>query len=300
MKKIDVNFTGVQDTTGYLFSFAKSLSAVLRCSTYSSFADDVIAASGFAFRVWVDGKTLCPSATSIWSFRQQKPWIENSGLCCAYTERMWGEDAKEEERRLQALEMIRQSIDRGIAAVSWDISGCEWGIITGYDEEQRLLYTLKINGKEDIIPYEKLGKMDLPILSVLTVTGSSERTQEELLDGTKKIAAAHLRGREWCDNAKGLAAYDALIQFVEEKLSPDSAWNLEYMLGTYASLKWYAWKFFDKYGETELAALYKTVHEAWQIAFDNRGYTEQSKKTVTDSLRTARDAESKALLLLER
>ncbi|MBQ2418070.1 MAG: hypothetical protein II282_07755, partial [Alistipes sp.] len=45
---------------------------------------------------------------------------------------------------------------------------------------------------------------------------------------------------------------------------------------------------------------YKNVHEAWQDAFDNRGYTESTKKKVTDCLRTARNAESKALLMLEK
>ena len=300
MKKLSVTFSRVHDTTGYLFSFAKSLVAALQCSSYASYADDCVAASGFAFRMWVNASSLCPSATSIWSFRQQKPWVENCGLSCAYVERMWGQDNQEEERRLQALELIRQSIDQGIAAISWDISGCEWGLIVGYDDDSETLYTLKTNGQEDSIPYEKLGKLELPILSVLTVTGSTERTAEEIFVGTKQLASAHLRGKEWCDNAKGLAAYDALLSFVEEKLSADNVWNLEYMLGTYAALKWYAWQYFEKLKEKELAEVYKTVYEEWQNAFAHRGVSEEQKDKIIASLKAAKNAETEALSLLEK
>jgi hypothetical protein len=112
---------------------------------------------------------------------------------------------------------------------------------------------------------------------------------------TKKLAAAHLRGKEWCDNAKGLAAYDALLAFVQDKLTADTAWNLEYMLGTYAALKWYAWQFFEKYGEAELAALYKTVHESWQTAFVHRA----DKAAVLAALEEAKAAETRAAELME-
>ena len=87
MKKLDVNFSRTTDTTGYLFSLAKCLSAALACSKYRDYADDIIASSGFAFRMWV-APDLCPSATSIWEFKKQKPWIENGGLLCDYVERL--------------------------------------------------------------------------------------------------------------------------------------------------------------------------------------------------------------------
>lgn len=223
MKKLHVTFDTTTDTTGYLFSLAKCLSASLRCSEYSEYADDIIAASGFAFRMWVDGESLCPSAMSIWEFKKQKTWIENGGLLCAYVERLWDENAVEEERRITAIELIRKSVDSGVAPVTWDISGCEWGIIIGYDDETQVLQTLKISGDEDSVPYEKLGRLELPILSVLTVIGMQDKTAARLVSDTKKLALSHLNGEEWCDNAKGLAAYDALITFVENKLSADTA-----------------------------------------------------------------------------
>lgn len=302
MKKTNVSFNGITDTTGYLFSLAKCFAAVLKNSEYEAYAEDIIAASGFAFRMWVDSKELCPSATSIWQFKKQPLWFGNSGLTCEYVERMWGEDAFEEERRLSAIRLIKESVDRGTAAVAWDISGCEWGIITGYDDDTSCLSTLKINGKEDTVPYEKLGRLDLPILSVLTVSGKREKGTAEIITDTKRLALSHLKGEEWCDNAKGFAAYDALLTFVREKLSADTAWNLEYYLGTYGALKWYAWKFFEKYQEPDLARLYHTVYDAWQEAFDVKRSQDVTSETVRQQilgpLSDAKAAEEEAMKLL--
>lgn len=215
-----------------------------------------------------------------------------------------GEDAVQEERRTAAIELIKKSIQQGNAAVSWDISGCEWGIITGYDDDSQCFSTLKINGKDDSIAYEKLGLLELPILSVLTVSGKEPKETAQIIADTKKLAAAHLNGTEWCgnDNTSGIAAYDTIITFIKDTLTADTAWNLEYYLGTYAALKWYAWKFFEKYDEPSLAQLYKTVYEAWQGAFDvkcTRDIMESAVKELTDLLSTAKDAEEKALLCYE-
>lgn len=304
MKKINVTFDGTADTTGYLFSLTKSLSASLRNSKYRDWADDIVASSGFAFRMWVDTNQLCPSATSIWDFKMQKPWVENGGLTCDYVERLWGEDAVEESRRSLAIEMIKKAIDNETAPVAWDISGYEWGLIIGYDDDTGTLYTLKTDGNEDSIPYEKLGRLHIPILSVLAVTGQTEKSMEQVVADTKNIAVSHLRGEEWCENAKGLSAYDALIEFINNKLSNDTAWNLEYYLGTYAALKWYGWKFFEKYHEPDLAELYKTVYDLWKKAFDLKiAYDvtdSEIKNQIVELLTFAKEAETKAVVIMSK
>lgn len=302
MKRLQVTFEHITDTTGYLFSLMKCLSASLSSSEYRAYAEDIVASSGFAFRMWVDGKGLCPSATSIWNFQKQKEWVENGGLTCEYVQRMWDEDALDEERRLAAIEMIERSIDAGVAPVGWDLSGCEWGLVTGYDAESQVLQLLTISGTEKTLPYEKLGRLDIPILSVLTVTGQMPKTAAQLVADTKKLAASHLRGEEWCSNAKGLASYDALIAYVMEQLSADTAWNLEYYLGTYGGLKWYAWKFFEKYGEQELAELYQNVYKAWKKAFDCKMANDVTQKEVrvqiAEWLKCAQEAEVRAVEIM--
>ena len=283
MKKLDVTFDGITDTTGFLFSFAKCLAAAVKNSQYSELAEDIIATSGFAFRMWV-APDLCPSAMSMWAFNQQKPWVENGGLVCDYVERLWGQDDIEEERRLAAIEIIKESVDHGVAAISWDISGCEWGLITGYDEDLQIFSTLKINNCEDSVPYEKLGKIELPLLSVLTITGRSDKSSGDIIKDTINLAAFHLNGNEWCDNAKGLAAYSELINFIRDKFVLEASWNLDYYLGTYAALKWYAWRYFDKYGAFELAMLYKSIYESWQEAFEIKTSKDMADESVKDKI----------------
>lgn len=298
MQKLDINFEQTTDTTGYLFSLAKCLSAVLKHSKYKDFADDIIASSGFAFRMWV-APDLCPSATSIWDFSKQPEWVANGGLVCDYTERLWGQENIEEERRKTAIRQIKNAIDNGMAAVVWDISGCEWGIITGYDDESKILVTLRIDGSEDQIAYDRLGKLEIQILSVLTVSNKSDKSVKQIVADTKRLAVSHLRGDEWCENAKGIAAYDALCNFISEKLTSDVAWQLEYYLGTYAALKWYAWQFFDKYEEKECAEIYKSVYKAWQAAFDiernDNATNEANKQRIIDLLVEAKRLEEKFL-----
>lgn len=314
MKKLNVTWDGVFDSTGYLFSFAKSLSCAVKCASLRrlgdsgapareafppELAEDIVASSGFAFRMWVS-PDLCPSATSIWQFDLQKSGVENGGLRCHYIERLWGQEDVEAERRREAIERIRQSIDNGIPAISWDIGVCEWGLIIGYDDETEKFAVLPITGREEEMDYARLGKRELPILNVLTIAGKAEVPRETILSQTLAIAKHHLLGKEWCDNASGLDAYPALIGHLEnEDTELARSWNLEYFLGTYAPLKWYAWKFLERHGAQELAALYKTVHENWQKAFEIKKTRDmadpENRRAMAELLRQAEGLERQAV-----
>lgn len=303
MKNLDITWdSGVYDKTGYLFSFAKSLGTAVKNSPYEALADDIIATSGFAFRMWV-AKDLCPSATSIWSFDEQKRWIENGGLLCNYVGRYWGEDHIEKEKRLLAIEQIKKSIDSGIPAISWDIGIPEWGLVTGYDEEAKQLKVLPITGQANVMSYDLLGKRELPILSVLTITGISQKPQDEILKDTLKLALSHLNGEEWCENAKGLNAYPALIKHFEESFDSNKSWNIDYYLGTYGGLKYFAYKYFEKVQLSELAKLYEEIYICWQEAFDIKTSQDINVSDVREKiatlLKTAYDKESKAVQVMK-
>lgn len=308
MKKLNITWNGINDPTGYLFSLAKSLSCAVKNSPWAEYAEDIIATSGFAFRMWVSAD-LCPSATSIWSFDSQKPWVENGGLTCGYVGRYWGQDNIEEQKRLEAIENIKKSIDNGIPAVSWDIGVPEWGLIIGYDDEAQNFYTLAINASNadptspeydgTLMPYSVLGKRELPLLSVLTVTGISGKSQEEILIDTLKLAADHLKGNEWCENAKGLEAYPALIKHFESDFNPDASWNMEYFLGTFGALKYYAWKYFEKMEQKQLADIYHLVYDAWLNSFHIKTSGDitnaEVREKIASLLKTAHENEKQAL-----
>ncbi|NLY47473.1 MAG: hypothetical protein GX059_00410 [Clostridiales bacterium] len=301
-KQLDITWEGIQDSTGYLFSFAKSLACAVKNSPWPEYAEDIVAASGFAFRMWVS-PDLCPSATSIWDFESQKPWVENGGLTCDYVGRYWEQEDIEEERRLEAIKIIKASIDRGIPAVSWDIGVPEGGLITGYDDDRQVLYTLAITMERPEMPYNVLGKRELPILSVLTVTGCTGKSKEDILQDTMKLAVSHLKGEEWCDNAKGLDAYPALIRIFKENPDIAASWNAEYFLGTYGALKEYACKYFEKYNMPELSRLYRDVYNSWMEAFvikRNEDATQpEVRARIASLLESAYEKEVKAVEIME-
>lgn len=297
-----VSWEEVPDSTGFLFSFAKSLACAVQSSPYASLAKEVVASSGFAFRMWAR-PDLCPSAFSIWEFARQKEWVENSGLLCAYTDRLWGQDTLEESRRLQAKEQILSSLEKGIPAICWDIGLPEWGLITGYDDSRKLFHTLAVTGEKGELPYERLGKGDIPILNVLTITGFRERSEEEILYGTLKMAAEHLRGEEWSENASGLAVYPVLLERLQKPFSQEEAGNLRYVLGACAPLKQYAAAFLEKYGQLFLSELYRKCFLCWQSAFETAARLpgDSSAGTqISSFLKAAQELETEAARTMQQ
>lgn len=303
MKKLKVDFEGIPDATGYLFSLAKCLAAAVRDSPYHDAAEDIVATSGFAFRMWVDTDTLCPSALSTWNLDQQKPWIESGGFRCEYTGRYWDASDQEQERRLKAIEQIKCSIDQSVAAIVWDISGGEWGLITGYSDLIKNFSTLKLNGKRELLPYPKLGRLEIPILSVLTITQQTAKSGEEIFWDTLRLAVAHYRSREPGDVVHGLSVYPVMLRFLQEPFTI-SPWNLKYSLGNYAALKQYALFYFQKRGEDLLAGLYQTIFDCWMRAFHLAEQQDIRAKTIraqiTNELVTAYASEERATLEMER
>lgn len=302
MKKLDITWNETFDSTGYLFSFAKALSCAVKNSPYSDLAEDIVASSGFAFRMWI-AADLCPSETSIWDFGRQPEWIQNGGLAVTHINCCWQPENVLNDGRNEALPKIKASIDRGIPVVAWDIGVPEWGLITGYDDETQKFATLCINGAADEMDYSRLGNREMPMLNVVILTGRTDKTQADIVADTKARAKTHLSGGEPCENAQGLAAYECLIEILErEDPALAASWNLEYALGTFGALKWYAWKFFEKYGETELAGLYKTVYESWQQTFELKKTTDMSsaenRNAASELLKKARECENAALQIL--
>lgn len=302
MKKLNITWDGVYDSTGYLFSFAKSLSCAVNHSPYSELSEDIVATSGFAFRMWISAD-LCPSETSIWDFGKQPVWIANGGLNATLNSCLWQSDEVMAQAQNDAMPVIKKSIDSGVPVVSWDVGECEWGLIIGYDDEKELFYTLLASGSETELSYENLGKRDMPMLDIITITDKSDKSQEDIIADTLMLAKSHLSGEEWCENAQGLAAYTRLIEMLEsEDTTLATSWGMEYALGTFGALKWYAWKFFEKYDLSELALLYKTVYECWQKAFEMKKTVDlaqaDNRKAVANLLKQALECEQKAIMLM--
>ena len=238
------------------FSFTHMLASSLAYSGYAISRDAVAATSAFAFRIWVDTKANCPSATSVFDFDLLSKGVELNGFECTHISRLWHESPLEGERREQAHRAIVQAIDNGIAPVVWDVGIPEWGLITGYDDEAQAYDALSIMDKRESLPYAQLGKREIPILAV-TIPGKPTQTNPaELLRATIRTAVDHARGREWEDRPdyeNGLAAYPHwanLIRTVDQAGFPS-----QYYVATYAGLRHSAaaWLRTVAAGDTSLA-----------------------------------------------
>jgi len=302
----NATFDGIYDPTGYLFSLAKSIACAVKHSPWSEYAEDIIATSGFAFRMWVRDD-LCGSATSMWYWNNAKLWVENGGFTCEYVGRYWDQKKQEKEKRLEAVALAKRSIDSGIPAVCWDVGLPEWGLLTGYNDKDKAFAALSQVKGESKMPYKKLGKCEIPILFLLAFTGRTGKSEEDILRDTLQLAVTHLEGKEACDSvlAQGLEVYPSLIRHFEAE-DPEFAlcWNMEYHLGTYAALKHYAWKYFEKMGQDELAGLYREISGAWLAAYQKQSGEEakqpEGRQKIAALLRSAQENETQALERMRR
>lgn len=156
----------------------------------------LMGSSGFAFRISVS-EILCPSAMSVFDWRKILPEaLEQYGRRCTYVSRLWHEEELEEERRREAHEAIRSAIDRNVPAIVWDVADCEWGLITGYDDDASWYNVLTHKGQPSCLPYDRLGRNGIDILSVAIPGLPNQRGRDEVVISSLRGAVAHADQRE--------------------------------------------------------------------------------------------------------
>lgn len=220
------------------FSFTHALASSLNrmgCPLDRKF---ITGASGFAFRIWAEVKTQCPSAMSIFDFELLKKAVELCGYSCSHISRLWHEAHLEAERRELAKQAIRTAVDEGRAPVVWGIGIPEWGLIAGYDDDAQIYETINCLGQRGEMPYTQLGQGEVPILAVTIPGKPGGKSVRNLARETLQAAVNHARGREWenrPDYENGLAAYPvwaALIKNVDQ-----TGFSSQYYVGTYTHFR---------------------------------------------------------------
>jgi hypothetical protein len=203
---------------GIVHSYMASLATAINYKTENFDPAWLMGTSGFAFRIWIN-EIMCPSAMSIFDFNTILPEaIEQVGYHNQYINRLWDEGDKEEERRLAAHRAIINGIEDDCPSVVWDVEGAEWGLIIGYNDDNGTYSAFSGSGKPAELPYEKLGRNGIDILSVATPTELNERSREEIIINSLKTAVAHCEQREWTERPKyenGLLAYDMWTQIFD-------------------------------------------------------------------------------------
>ena len=109
----------------------------------------------------------------------------------------------------QALELIHRSIDRGYPVLAWELFIPEFGLIYGYDDEQKTLYAADNCGNDRQIAYEDLGRGLVEELFVLSVDQPLETDRRTMLRQAVESILRHYNEQELSHSVavNGLAAY---------------------------------------------------------------------------------------------
>lgn len=202
---------------GIRHSYIASLATVLQSIGVEVDPVWLMGTSGFAFRLYI-AQNMCPSCMSVFEWKRiLAETIKQTRFNAKYISRMWEEEDKEAERREMAHRFIRDGINRQVPAIGWDLIVPEWGLVIGYDD-QRQQYETLWEDRHGTLPYNKLGKNGINILSVTVLNKTNQRDRREQILHSLQIAVAHAEQKEWMDRPQyqdGLPAYDVWAQIMD-------------------------------------------------------------------------------------
>lgn len=211
----------------------------------------VMGLTGQAFRITICHDDVHIAGPTMYPFRDiLSRGLQNIGWSCRIVETQDKRDAPgdntnlmdsalltaaaKEKRPLQeelpaALDLIHRSIDRGIPVLSWDLFIPEFGVIYGYDDEQRMLTAMECM-QDDKLPYDHLGRGTLEDLFILSLEERTEKDQRSMLRDALSMILDHYHGKEAPTDRgeRGLRAYDVWINaFRGGKIEPNgNAYNI--------------------------------------------------------------------------
>lgn len=303
---------------GIYHSFMKSLATVIFYIEGEVDPVWLMGCSGFAFRIWVN-EVMCPSAMSVFNFSTVlTAAIEQAGYQAIYISRYWDESDLDSKRRAEAHGAILEGIDRGVPAIVWDVADAEWGLITGYDLNKNIYQTLTHIGKSHSMPFEKLGRNGIDILSVTIPGAKNKINRDEIIKNALNTAVSHAGQKEWTDRPKyqnGLLAYDLwaslfekwamIVRAGKEKNISSEIWNFaRYYAGHYYSARCYAREFLKSIANknealSQAAACYEKVASLlmvlWEFFYQENNIDADIIYTFSENIKSARTLEEKGI-----
>lgn len=194
----------------------------------------------------------------------------------------------EEDTVSKALDMVKESIDRGIAAVSWNLDNYEHGLIYGYDDERRILNIHDINARNGgELSYDDFGRRsrngeenppemfvlvlrergETPHLNVTRYTPEQDASYRAALHTALSLALGHIEDRNGGPRQNGIAAIDAWISAFESGTAHPffTSYNLLWV----TSSRQYLVPFFTQSAITHCMAIQDTVLQQFMLQAAN-------------------------------
>ncbi len=250
MSTNELTKTDVYESPGSWTSVGESLHRMLSYTEQKLSLPMVMGLTGHAFRINIISGDAHIAGPTMYAFKDVlSRGLRNLGWSCSVVETQsnrdeYGENANfihpdlltyaaKEKRSIQgrlpeALDLIHHSIDRGIPVLAWDLFLPEFGMIRGYDDEQRLLSVWVM--KDETIPYTHLGRGTLEELFVLALETRTEKSMRAMFRDALTMILDHYCGREepFDQGKRGLEAYDVWMDaFRGGEIEPNgNAYNL--------------------------------------------------------------------------
>ncbi len=202
--------------------------------------------TGLAFH-FIIREDICPSGPTVYDwgsehFEMMDRIGVHSKLICVFNMNLNTFDLI----RKDAVDFIRESINRGVGLVIWAPSIPEFGIVIGYDDEDGVIFTRDCFN-EDVIPilYDNLGVSEVPYLFLQTFYSRTEVKKEKMFKESLKYAV-----NQWNKEfhtppyyASGRRAYDLLIKAMENGKFDEH--GLAYNLSVYTESRCYITEYFN-------------------------------------------------------
>ncbi len=307
-----------KDHPGIFHSYMASLATALNYVDRKLDPVWLMGCSAFAFRIFIN-ETFCPSAMSIFEWNAILPdAIKQYGHKCHYISRMWDEEDLEKERREEAHKAIKEAIDNNIPAIVWDIKETEWGLIVGYNDKSWKYDTMTCKGMFSFLPYKKLGKNGIDILSVAIPIEKSKRDKDEVIRNSLKATVAHAEQKEWNKRPEyqdGLPAFDLWALLHERwamlidsgratNIPKDIPFFAKYYAGHYYSARCYARDYLDTIkgadsalnkaheSYTKVASLLQPV---WDNFEDKPDLSADKLRSLSATIKSAKQSEEEGI-----
>jgi len=299
-----------KDAPPLVHSYVAALATSLQARGEPVDLTELMGASGWAFRI-IAHEDLCPSATSVFDWGTILPeTVRQAGYEVTHL-LAFGKEQRQ-ELRPQALDAIRTALDGGTLPVAWDIQEPpEWGVITGYDDDARLLQT-QYEGRPATLPYGGLGEREIALLSVIIPGRSQPRSPEAIIREALGIAVRHARQQEWMERPAyqdGLAAYGQWARALTKEADATN-WGMAWYCGvTWYAARWYATRWLERRaaelpGLAEAAAAYGEVRDhlrvVWQGLRSGEQASPEAAAMLAQELDAAQAAEERGVQGIER